>query len=124
MSPLATSYFDLAMALFFFHKTDQTERPKPKYPPKLEFSEAALRLVTEVTLHTEKQDKSNKCSMQECRQERNTFRRGSLLLSGGIIHNLLNVFVPYPSSPIPRMSYWPSKESQNRRKRGRRTAAT
>lgn len=37
--------------------------------------------------------------------------------------NLLNVFVPYPSSPIPRMSYRPSRESQNR-KTGRRRAAT
>lgn len=38
--------------------------------------------------------------------------------------NLLNVFVPYPSSPISRMSYWPSRERHNRRKKGRRTSAT
>lgn len=44
-----------------------------------------------------------------------------------LITNLLNAFVPYPSSPIPRMSYWPSREREPEQEKDRkedRTAAT
>lgn len=61
------------------------------------------------------------CKLRACNSagKRNTFRQETW--QGGCCRggrgNLLNVFVPYPSSPIPRMSYWPSTESQSRRKR-------